>query len=327
MTTKVIPKMITNGEAGAFFADGTPPIADYLRWPGRIFLGQAALFPGETSTGNAGWTSWLYNSSLGDEVADGKRLAYFETQARFVSSSNLGGIAIVGASRTTNDLNAADPIGGAFAAWLKDNPIGSTTKDWEVWAIYAEGGREKAGGSTWAAEFAAINLYATPTQQRLPFTGGYPNQTLGIILQSGGGNTNSYPADVGIGFVGNTNTFNTAIAIDDAALGVQSDGRKHILRAPTNTVMKWYARREVTTGSTTTVFNDQTFDLLVSRTLNDKISIVVNDFGIVVRDSSSNDYFAIDNTHKTIYLKNLPTSSAGLPAGTVWNDSGTLKIV
>jgi hypothetical protein len=29
----------------------------------------------------------------------------------------------------------------------------------------------------------------------------------------------------------------------------------------------------------------------------------------------------------TITLTNLPTSSAGLPAGSVWNDAGTLKIV
>jgi hypothetical protein len=26
-------------------------------------------------------------------------------------------------------------------------------------------------------------------------------------------------------------------------------------------------------------------------------------------------------------IKNIPTSSAGLPAGSVWSDSGTLKIV
>lgn len=29
----------------------------------------------------------------------------------------------------------------------------------------------------------------------------------------------------------------------------------------------------------------------------------------------------------TIVITDLPTSSAGLPAGSVWNDAGTLKIV
>jgi hypothetical protein len=34
---------------------------------------------------------------------------------------------------------------------------------------------------------------------------------------------------------------------------------------------------------------------------------------------------AVNST--TIVLYSLPTSSAGLPAGSVWNDGGTLKIV
>jgi hypothetical protein len=32
-------------------------------------------------------------------------------------------------------------------------------------------------------------------------------------------------------------------------------------------------------------------------------------------------------TAKTIKITDLPTSSAGLPIGTLWNDSGTVKVV
>jgi hypothetical protein len=40
--------------------------------------------------------------------------------------------------------------------------------------------------------------------------------------------------------------------------------------------------------------------------------------------------FRVQWVHSTskihVNIQNLPTSSAGLPAGTLWNDSGTLKV-
>jgi len=43
--------------------------------------------------------------------------------------------------------------------------------------------------------------------------------------------------------------------------------------------------------------------------------------------TSAADFRAIETTRGRIVFGNLPTSSAGLPTGAVWNDAGTLKIV
>jgi hypothetical protein len=39
------------------------------------------------------------------------------------------------------------------------------------------------------------------------------------------------------------------------------------------------------------------------------------------------DFRAIETERGRVVFKNLPTSSAGLPTGALWNDAGTLKIV
>jgi hypothetical protein len=43
--------------------------------------------------------------------------------------------------------------------------------------------------------------------------------------------------------------------------------------------------------------------------------------------TSASDFRAIETTAGRIVFGNLPTSSAGLPTGAIWNDGGTLKIV
>jgi hypothetical protein len=43
--------------------------------------------------------------------------------------------------------------------------------------------------------------------------------------------------------------------------------------------------------------------------------------------TSASDFRAIETTAGRIVFGNLPTSSAGLPTGAIWNDAGTLKIV
>lgn len=42
--------------------------------------------------------------------------------------------------------------------------------------------------------------------------------------------------------------------------------------------------------------------------------------------TSASDFRAIETTNGKIIFGNLPTSSAGLPTGTLWNDAGTLKV-
>jgi hypothetical protein len=39
------------------------------------------------------------------------------------------------------------------------------------------------------------------------------------------------------------------------------------------------------------------------------------------------DFRAIETTNGKVIFGNLPTSSAGLPTGAIWNDAGTIKIV
>jgi hypothetical protein len=43
--------------------------------------------------------------------------------------------------------------------------------------------------------------------------------------------------------------------------------------------------------------------------------------------TASTDFRAIETTNGKVIFGNLPTSSAGLPTGAIWNDAGTLKIV
>jgi hypothetical protein len=43
--------------------------------------------------------------------------------------------------------------------------------------------------------------------------------------------------------------------------------------------------------------------------------------------TSAADFRAIETTNGKVIFGNLPTSSAGLPTGAIWNDAGTLKIV
>jgi hypothetical protein len=43
--------------------------------------------------------------------------------------------------------------------------------------------------------------------------------------------------------------------------------------------------------------------------------------------TSAADFRAIETTNGKIIFGNLPTSSAGLPTGAIWNDAGTIKIV
>lgn len=50
---------------------------------------------------------------------------------------------------------------------------------------------------------------------------------------------------------------------------------------------------------------------------------LVRSLNTYFRQAGSTTPIVVDS----ITLNNLPTSSAGLPAGSVWNDSGTLKIV
>lgn len=50
---------------------------------------------------------------------------------------------------------------------------------------------------------------------------------------------------------------------------------------------------------------------------------LVRSLNTYFRQAGSTTPIVVDS----ITLNDLPTSSAGLPAGSVWNDSGTLKIV
>jgi hypothetical protein len=71
---------------------------------------------------------------------------------------------------------------------------------------------------------------------------------------------------------------------------------------------------------------------------NDAAGLYINNFGYnggftrfrrtYIQDGKGNTIalFAPDATNNKIILSNIPTSSAGLSAGTIWNDSGTLKI-
>jgi hypothetical protein len=43
--------------------------------------------------------------------------------------------------------------------------------------------------------------------------------------------------------------------------------------------------------------------------------------------TAASDFRAIETTNGKVIFGNLPTSSAGLPTGAIWNDAGTIKIV
>jgi hypothetical protein len=66
-------------------------------------------------------------------------------------------------------------------------------------------------------------------------------------------------------------------------------------------------------------------NLLIEGPGNTSIQLI-SDGRVFINGDSAN--IEIDpDTGGNIVLKNVPTSSAGLPSGAIWNDSGTLKIV
>ena len=53
------------------------------------------------------------------------------------------------------------------------------------------------------------------------------------------------------------------------------------------------------------------------------IANIINELEIFIRKLNTNGSV----TAKTVQITDLPTSSAGLPSGTLWNDTGTVKVV
>lgn len=60
-----------------------------------------------------------------------------------------------------------------------------------------------------------------------------------------------------------------------------------------------------------------------------QLQILVNQMNAQGPLTAGSDLTQTDMQHpiSALTLINLPTSSAGLPSGSVWNDGGTLKIV
>ncbi len=78
-------------------------------------------------------------------------------------------------------------------------------------------------------------------------------------------------------------------------------------------------------GNTSTFTNNS---ILIDNTIN-QVSGTGITRGLYINPTltAATDYRAIETTNGKVIFGNLPTSSAGLPTGAIWNDAGTLKIV
>lgn len=106
------------------------------------------------------------------------------------------------------------------------------------------------------------------------------------------------------------------------AVNIGSSGRIH----PSGTVYSVKTNPSIAPTSGTAVFN--IYD--ISPTINQTGGANGNITALYINPtlaSLGGTFYAFHSTNGHIRMENLPTSSAGLPTGALWNDSGTLKIV
>lgn len=191
----------------------------------RLFMGGAVLDQGTSNREQT--TDWLSTYQTNFTTVG----PWLLTSSQVASLSTIGGIAFLGASRTSDgDAAAANgtfngnpaPIGVAGIG-VYDGVLGTSQP---AWGGYFEGHR-KAGSNVqqaFAIEAEAINFGAgeqAPTPYQINIGGG----THGVRIGSGASNTNATVASAAISIVNNPANFDVGIVIGAQALaGTPGDG-------------------------------------------------------------------------------------------------------
>ncbi|EEW57276.1 hypothetical protein SCH4B_4407 [Ruegeria sp. TrichCH4B] len=202
----------------------------------------------------------------------GSRIQYAQTNARVYSEAN-GGIALTGAA--TNEVR--DAIGVFPVARLDSGGAGT-----KVWAGYPEAirGEGTTGvGSVWATEIAVMNFATPHSVKGAKPSGGFLGQTHGLLIQTGGGNTNANNSDnpmiVGKGGA----SFYRGIVFYEGSIDNPDGEQAEAVLLPQGYCMTWYA-----SGGSDRVFDIRS-DISSAANAQD---LIFGNGGMVHRDGSGN---------------------------------------
>jgi len=224
---------------------------------GRVMGGYAQDFNGEQRATQSGG-GWSMTGDEGDNVPAefpaGTRAQWFVGQAQMaVSCHDEGAIAVSGISRTSGSNFAVGVSGFVRNQYLAPLP---DTNPKNAWGVYAEAVKASglgARGGTWAIETGTMNFDADPGAVKVdPFNSGYAGQTKGLMLNSGGGNTNAFPIDVFLQFRGDyasgtkgARSYAGLVAADTSLVqtvshaGSPATGKAIMLSATANHAITW----------------------------------------------------------------------------------------
>lgn len=274
----------------------------------RIFVGEATLFPGSRLSPVA-QGSWLTSNT-------GANWAIRDAQVAVIASN--GGLALVGYSQTSdNDAVALSASAIGVAGLVRANS-GGTRSGWAgYFDVQYESGYAGYGIEIAQKNKSGVSLTSTPY---LSLAG-----TVGIWLNTGdnsygGAATNNNNSAVQVGRGGSGKTWNKGIVFYGDALTRDGFGRGYAIDLGKYHHVQWYTESNtpafyVTSGVT---------DSLKGASL-----VVINDvvrFGRGLDGSELCSILTLSATTASIRLQ-LPTSSAGLSAGSMWNNNGVVNVV
>jgi hypothetical protein len=236
------------GRNGAdFFTDGDA--ATYLRWPGRMLIGEAWQLSGDSGTTSPDSSgSWLQDqkSTNGTET-----LQYIEDQARVTVNSvgNSNGIHSNGSGSIAFSAAAtgsSSAIAGAFIG--KGDGNGAAQKGW---ATYVEGirGDSFENNEAMCGEWNVVNLRNNTGVDDIEPYGGVPDgHSGGLSIASGGDanvNPDSFPANHALRIFNNGNSFRTGIVFQSTALetitgSLTGSNQKYAIKLGGLHTIAWY---------------------------------------------------------------------------------------
>lgn len=188
--------------SGGFWGDDPVP-GNLWRFSDRLFVGDAATSGGEKQ--NPGTEkSWVGYSA-------GGYMTYFDSRSTLASYSSIGSCAIVGASRTSDNVLTSEQgtIGGAFYA-KNDNT--NTLDKKTAWAIYGHAAQETLNNATFGLELDTCSLVGAATVN--PYLTGITGTVASIWCGVGG---ETAQALVSAGSGASLNNISCAIAIINSA--------------------------------------------------------------------------------------------------------------
>lgn len=226
---------------------------------------------------------------------------YLQTQAKLDSITSRG-IALSGLA--VADLD--DVIGHSGVAVLRAGGLGR-----QAWGGYSQGDRELGTfglGSVWAHEFCSMNMAGETTDPNKkggsPYNQGFAGQTLGVMIQSGSGATNSFRSDNPLAITVGKGGFFRGIVFEDGAIRSASGFNEAVLM-PSQHVFSWYG--EVDHNKVLEVGSTITEDTYAQQ-------LIFNDFGMNYRIANGNNMFSVDYVPNATNGVAIQAGTTGIPA-------------